>query len=214
MSRAEGAQQTMASGPEGNARAGARFVRPRLLVLIVAWALAGCSASAPQTFDLSAAVAPPQRPTGAQLAVREPSASLDLDSQRILVRTGPETVAYLSGAQWSDRLPALVQNRLVQTFQDAKMLRSVSAANVGLAADYSLQLDIRAFELDVSRGEAVIDIAAKVVAESSGGRVVAARIFRNSAPASGDSGPNAAAALNAALAPVMKQIVAFAASAI
>jgi cholesterol transport system auxiliary component len=214
MSWAEGAQPTMTRRAKGSAGASVRRVRPRVLVLIVAWALAGCSGSTPQTFDLSAAIASPQRQTGAQLAVREPSASLDLDSQRILVRTGPETVAYLSGAQWSDRLPALVQNRLVQTFQDAKMLRSVSAASVGLAADYSLQLDIRAFELDVSRGEAVIDIAAKIVAESGGGRVIAARIFRNSAPAGGDSGRDAAAALNAALAPVMKQIVAFAASAI
>jgi cholesterol transport system auxiliary component len=184
------------------------------LTLVAGLALAGCSTSAPATFDLSAAVAAPQRATNAQLAVREPIATLDLDSQRILVRTGPETVAYLSGAQWSDRLPALLQNRLVQTFQNAKMLRSVSAASAGLAADYSLQLDIRAFELDVSHSQAVVDIAAKIVAEGSGGRVVAARIFKNSAPAVGDSGPDAAAALNAALAPVMKQIVAFAGSAI
>ncbi|HXW19506.1 MAG TPA: ABC-type transport auxiliary lipoprotein family protein [Roseiarcus sp.] len=190
------------------------MTRAAILALVVIAPLAGCSTSTPQTYDLSAAIAAPQRATSAQLAVREPIASLDLDSQRILVRTGPETIAYLSGAQWSDRLPALVQNRLVQTFQNAKMLRSVSVANAGFAADYSLQLDIRAFELDVSHSQAVVDIAAKIIAERDGGRVVAARIFKNSAPAGGDSGPDAAVALNAALSPVMKEIVAFAAGAI
>jgi cholesterol transport system auxiliary component len=200
----------------GRAKAGrdGSIARAAALALAVGVALSGCSTSSPETYDLSPAIAAPQRATGAQLAVREPIASLDLDSQRILVRTGPETVAYLSGAQWSDRLPALLQNRLVQTFQNAKMLRSVSVASAGFAADYSLQLDIRAFELDVSHSEAVVDIAAKIISERDGGRVVAARIFKNSAPAGGDSGPDAAVALNAALAPVMKQIVAFAAGAI
>ena len=118
----------------------------------------------------------------AQVAIREPVASLDLDSQRILVRTGPETIAYLAGAQWSDRLPSLVQTRLVQTFQNAQLLRSVARAGGGPAADYSLELDIRAFELDVAAAQANVDIAAKIVAATSG-RVIAARIFKIRVPA-------------------------------
>ncbi len=170
--------------------------------------VAGCASAPPETFDLSAASLPPAHKLRAQLAVREPVASLDLDSQRILVRTGPETVAYLAGAQWSDRLPSLVQTRLVQTFQNAQLLQSVARAGSGPAADYSLELDIRAFELDVPAGQANVDIAAKIVGTTSG-RVIAARIFKTRVPAAGTGGAEASKALNAALSAVMAQIVAF-----
>jgi cholesterol transport system auxiliary component len=179
------------------------------VAILLALTLAACGGgSAPETFDLSAASIGTMDPLRAQLAVREPQASLDLDSQRILVRTGPETLAYLSGAQWSDRLPMLVQARLVQTFQNAKLLRSVSRAGAALASDYALELDIRHFELDVPSGQGIVDIAAKIVT-TSGGRVVGAQIFRSAAPSGGTGGPQATAALNAALSDVMAQIVAF-----
>jgi len=185
----------------------ARLLRNGLAATAVVF-VAGCSSAPPDTFDLSAAAVPPAHKLRAQISIREPIASLDLDSQRILVRTGPETVAYLAGAQWSDRLPSLVQTRLVQTFQNAQLLQSVARAGSGPAADYSLELDIRAFELDVPAAQANVDIAAKIVAETSG-RVIAARIFKTRVPASGTGGAEATKALDAALSAVMPQIVAF-----
>jgi cholesterol transport system auxiliary component len=180
------------------------------LALAAALMLAACGGSSPETFDLSSAAAvPAARTMRAQISIRLPTASLDLDSQRILVRTGPESVAYLSGAQWSDRLPTLVQTRLVQTFQNAHLLQSVGRAGTGLQADYSLELDIRAFELDAKSVQANIDIAAKII-ETRSGRIVATQIFKTQAPSAGTSGPQASAALNAALSSVMAQIVAFA----
>jgi cholesterol transport system auxiliary component len=170
-------------------------------------ALAACASAPPETFDLTPSSA--KANLRAPLAIREPVASLDLDSQRILVRTSPDTVAYMAGAQWSDRLPALVQSRLVQTFQNSKQLRFVGRAGAGFVADYEMELDIRAFELDVSKGQAVIDIAVKIVGAGSG-RVVAAQIFTAQAPASGTGPAEAVAALNAALAIVMARIAAFA----
>jgi cholesterol transport system auxiliary component len=172
--------------------------------------IAGCGGPSRETFELnSAAVHPAQAPKlRAQLAIREPFASLDLDTQRIVVRTGPQSLAYLSGAQWSDRLPTLVQSRLVQTFQNAHLLQAVGAAGT-VSADYSLDLDIRTFELDVKALQANVEISAKIL-ESRSGRVVAARVFKAQAPAAGTSGPKATAALDAALSNVMAEIVAFA----
>jgi cholesterol transport system auxiliary component len=178
------------------------------LGLAAALVVASCGSAPPETFDLSAASVPPAHRLRGQIAIREPVASLDLDGQRILVRTGPETVAYLSGAQWSDRLPSLVQTRLVQTFQNARLLQSVGRAGGGVTADYSLELDIRAFELDAKAVQANVDIAAKIVAIVSG-RVVASQIFKTQVPAAGTSGAEATRALNAALSTVMAQIVAF-----
>jgi cholesterol transport system auxiliary component len=182
------------------------------LGLAAALVAASCGSAPPETFDLSAAAVSSAHRLRGQIAIREPVAALDLDGQRILVRTGPETVAYLAGAQWSDRLPTLIQTRLVQTFQNAHLLQ-VGRAGGGVAADYSLELDIRAFELDAKAVQADVDIAAKIVS-ITGGRVVAARIFKVQVPAAGTSGAQATAALNAALSAVMTQIVGFVSAAI
>jgi cholesterol transport system auxiliary component len=178
------------------------------LILSAGLLIAACGGSAPETFDLSAASVPEAHRLRAQIAIREPVTSLDLDSQRILVRTSPETVAYLTGAQWSDRLPTLIQTRLVQTFQNAHLLDSVGRAGAGFSSNFSLELDVRAFELDAKRVQGVVDIAAKIV-DDRGGRIVASRIFRMEQPSAGTSGVQASVALNAALSAVMTQIVAF-----
>jgi len=178
------------------------------LILSAGLLIAACGGSAPETFDLSAATVPEAHRLRAQVAIREPVTSLDLDSQRILVRTSPETVAYLTGAQWSDRLPTLIQTRLVQTFQNAHLLDSVGRAGAGFSSNFSLELDVRAFELDAKRVQGVVDIAAKIV-DDRGGRIVASRIFRMEVPSAGTSGVQASVALNTALSAVMTQIVAF-----
>ena len=178
-------------------------------LIACALALASCAGAPPQTFDLNAASGPGGANLRAALAIREPVASADIDSQRILVRTGRDTLANLAGAPWSDRLPALVQARLVQSFQNARQLRFVGRAGAGFAADNEMELDIRAFELDVAKTQADVDIAVKIVSAHSG-RVVAAQIFTAQAPAAGTGGVEAAAALNAALDSVMRQIMRFA----
>ena len=178
------------------------------LILSAGLLIAACGGSAPETFDLSAATVPEAHRLRAQVAIREPVTSLDLDSQRILVRTSPETVAYLTGAQWADRLPTLIQTRLVQTFQNAHLLDLVGRAGAGFSSNFSLELDVRAFELDAKRVQGVVDIAAKIV-DDRGGRIVASRIFRMEVPSAGTSGVQASVALNTALSAVMTQIVAF-----
>jgi cholesterol transport system auxiliary component len=178
------------------------------LILSAGLLIAACGGSAPETFDLSAATVPEAHRLRAQVAIREPLTSQELDGQRILVRTSPETVAYLTGAQWADRLPTLIQTRLVQTFQNAHLLDSVGRAGAGFSSNFSLELDVRAFELDAKRVQGVVDIAAKIV-DDRGGRIVASRIFRMEVPSAGTSGVQASVALNTALSAVMTQIVAF-----
>ncbi len=173
-------------------------------------ALAACSGDGPMpNFDLSPAYVSTRRPLLAELAVREPLGPLVLDSRRILVRSGPDTLAYLSDGQWSERLPALVQARLVQTFQNAHLLRDAPGA--GAAPDYTLELEIRHFELDATSRQGVVEIAAKIV-RTRDGRIIAERSFKRAAAADGTTGPQATAALDKALSEVMAEIVAFAAA--
>jgi cholesterol transport system auxiliary component len=149
-----------------------------------------------------------------QLVIAEPTAVSVLDSERIVVRPTPGQVATLGGAQWSDRLPCLLQARLVETFENANQLRSVGRPADGITSDYQLLIDVRAFQLSVTPAPAgVVEIAAKIVSAGSG-RIVAARVFRASAPAAGTDGPEAVTAIEAAFQDVAVQLVRWAARAI
>ena len=83
----------------------------------------------PATFDLQA---PTSFPTGIgstnlQFAVTEPTVVGALDSERIVVRPMPMAITYLGKAQWSDRVPKLVQARLIDAFQNTGRVRSVGS---------------------------------------------------------------------------------------
>jgi cholesterol transport system auxiliary component len=166
------------------------------------------SKAAPATYDLTA----PRGPrvgggVGGLLVVAEPSALAILETERIVVRPNQGQVAYLADAQWSDRLPRLLQARLLQTFENTSHLRTVGRPGERLTADYQLVTDIRAFNLGaVSGAMAEVEIAAKVVSDRSG-RIVGARVFRAYVPASSTEAAAAAAALDAAFGEVAIEIV-------
>lgn len=181
------------------------------VALAGALALSGCASQPPASYDLAPAAASTLRAGAIRgaLAVAEPHADAALDSDRIVIRTAPEQLAYLGKAQWADRLPALVQSRLIQSFENARMLRSVGRP--GMMSDHSLATDIRRFEIDVTTGEARIDIVARILADRSG-RVVAAQAFSASMPSPTTADGAAAAALDQALSDVLRRIVAWTAS--
>ena len=171
----------------------------------LALALAACASGPSAIYDLTAARPRAARPFGTQIRIGEPVATLDVDSDRILVREGLR-LALLPGGRWPQQLPSLFRARLVETFQNAGLARSL--AGDGAGADYELDLDIRSFELDAATSEAHVDVAARIVAVM-GGRVADVRIFEARVPvASADVGA-VVAALDRASAIVMSRIVAF-----
>jgi cholesterol transport system auxiliary component len=177
-------------------------------VLCVALVTAGCAGSALTTYDLAPASAPATRAMRGLLRVAEPVASIDLDSDRILVRGQGDTLAVLPGARWADRLPALVQARLRNTLENAGLSRDL--ASDGAAANYELDLDIRAFELVAAQRAVHIDIAAKVIS-LAGGRAVRAEIFTETQPVETSDPAAVTSALNAALSRILPRLVGFAA---
>jgi cholesterol transport system auxiliary component len=192
------------------------------LSVLVACALSGCSGlgglitkSPPPAFDLAAARDFPHhgRTLRGQLIIAEPTALSALDGDRIVVRPSPGEAAALGGAQWQDRLPKLIQARLLQSFENANLLRRVGTPGEGLAADYVLVSTLRAFEISAADQSAAVEIAVKIVAQRSG-RIAAARVFRAVVPAPSMEGPAAVAALNDAFVKVAKEIVLWAARAV
>jgi cholesterol transport system auxiliary component len=177
----------------------------------LALALMGCaSGPPPNMYDLSAARPPPARAVRAQFRVGQPTATADLDSDHILVRDG-QSLATLAGARWPQSLPALFRARLAQSFQNAGLARFIDgpAAN----ANYQVDLDIRAFELDAEAKEVDVDIAAWIVSLGTG-RIVADQIFTLRAPVASTGASDVAAAMDQAASTVMTEIVAFVARAL
>jgi cholesterol transport system auxiliary component len=181
---------------------------PNLAVGIPAFLLAACASAPKATFDLSPASGSfAARATQKQLAISLPESTLPENSDRIVVRADAQAVAYLEGAQWADKLPLLVQTRLIESFQNAHLLRA--AGRPGMLADFTLETLIRRFELDPSRGEATVEISAQLT--DVGGRARATKLFAASFAAPSIAPDAAAMALDAASREVMREIVLWAA---
>lgn len=179
--------------------------RAAVMVLCLSLALGACASSAPPTFDLSAPRDFGRIGAGrGQLAVSEPAAVQALNSERVIVRDG-ESLSFLGGAQWSDRLPALIQARLIETFENGSRVKNVGRPGGALNPDYTLSTELRAFYVEPRSGQAVVAITARLV--NSRGQVVAGRVFTASEPVAGIDGPNAARALDGAMGQVLVEIV-------
>jgi cholesterol transport system auxiliary component len=185
----------------------------------VALGLGGCAAlglggeSAPPAFDLTAPQSFGKSFHGSrgQLVVADPSALAVLDSDRVVVRAASGEIATLPGAQWRDRLPKLLQARIIETFENANRLRGVGRPTDKLATDYQLLIDIRAFEISIlNEPTAQVELTVKIVNERAG-RIVAANVFRAQVPAAKAEGPEATVALDEAFGRAAVDIVRWAA---
>lgn len=186
------------------------LLRGRLRALSLAAAgsllLAGCGGgSAPTTYDLSA----PRDfgrigGGGGVLIVAQPTAVQALDSDRLIVKDSSGALSFLGGAQWADRVPNLVQTRLIQTFENGSRIAAVGRPGERIVPDFQLNTDIRAFNIDAATGQAVVEITAKLIGDRSG-KVQRAKLFSARMPAGAD-GAGAAQALDQALSQVLIQI--------
>lgn len=175
--------------------------------------LAGCGGNQLESFDLAAAPMGKMRAGAIRgiLAVAEPVADGPLDSERIVIRTGPDQLAYLSGAKWAGNLPGLLQSKIIASFENAHLMKSV--VRPGGASDFSLHVDVRRFEVDVVANLARIELSVRLVSDRTG-RPVAARSFSSTTPTDRTADGKAAEALDATLANVLRQMVDWTAKAI
>lgn len=139
-----------------------------------------------------------------QLAVPEPTALANFESERILL-IGAEKSS-LDNAQWPDMLPRVVQARIVQSFENAKYLNVLAGSGEGRRFDFQLLLDIRRFEIVAGdQARANVAIAARLLDKEGG--IVRARTFESEAPARSLDPQDAVPALNDAFGKVASELV-------
>ena len=187
---------------------------PALAAGLFCLGLFGCALAGsrpPTTYDLVAthSFAGTKRPAPYQLLVYEPTAVTALDTSRLMVRPQADQVSYYKGIAWSDRLPRLVQTRMIETFQNSGAVKAVSNST----GQYALATELRSFQIDVTSGRAAaeIDIFAKLINVNTG-RVVATKGFSARVPAASDAPGDAIAALNQAFTEVLQDTTTWVAS--
>jgi cholesterol transport system auxiliary component len=188
----------------------------RSLALGAALALAGCaSLFVPAPRRLYRLSAPRDFPPGlphstAELAIERPQAPAGIDMSRIALARSPLTLDYYADAEWTDRVPDLIQDLLLDAFENSGALTAVDRGAAGLRADFVLRSEIRHFEA-VYGGEgtlpqAWVGIIVRLVAVR--GRAIAGQSrFEQRVAASANDLPAIVAAFDAATTAVLRDIV-------
>lgn len=148
---------------------------------------------------------------GRQIVITDPAALKSLDGNQIVVRTSPSSIQYLGRSQWNDNLPEIVQEKLIEAFEDSKRLGGVGKPGDNIAVDYLISPTIRSFEIIAGGGgadTAVVEISVRIVNDRNG-VVRAQRVFQATAPVAGSDNEAFISALDQANGEVMNDIVAW-----
>ena len=172
-------------------------------------AAGGPPKSSTPMYDLAAPTSfPPFKKLAASLTVAEPTAIVMYDSQRVLKQGRDGGFTFLDDAQWSDALLKLVQAKLLQAYENAKLFAHVDRPVDGAAPENQLLVDIRRFGISASPSPtAEIVVAARLL--SADGKIVAEREFRRTEPIATDAARDAVSALNVAFLDVETDLVAW-----
>jgi phospholipid/cholesterol/gamma-HCH transport system substrate-binding protein len=171
----------------------------------------GASKAKGRVFDL---IAPREFPAltkipDGQLLIPEPEILGNLYNDEIVVRMdNGERVSSFQG-KWIDSLSQVLQSRIIQSFENAKVLKTLGRQPEGLKVDYQLLIDVRSFQvLATATPTADIEFSAKIVADN--GAILGARIFHTSAPANISDEATVAASFNTAFQQAATELVVWA----
>jgi cholesterol transport system auxiliary component len=138
-----------------------RRLRPAALrhVGTIAWCLPLCACAAalqlaapepPRLYELTPkSTFTDGLPTvNSRLSVEVPTATAGLNSSRIALRPTPTTLEYYAGASWIDVVPVMVQNLLLESFDNTGRIDVLGREVVGVRAHLGLLVHVREFQAE------------------------------------------------------------------
>jgi phospholipid/cholesterol/gamma-HCH transport system substrate-binding protein len=170
----------------------------------------GTSQAQAHLFDLVAAnklPSPPQQAPSWLLVVPEPTTLMGFNTDKILLQPASGESADLPNAKWSDNLPVLFQDKVIQSFENAGYAKSISRTREGITGDYQLLIDIRSFHVSTATEPTVADIAFVAKVLDKDGKIVGAHDFQATAPAKGSDARAYVAALDEAFAKLQSDLL-------
>src|SRR5262249_41363211 len=100
-----------------------------------------------------------------QLAVSLPLARANLDTARIALNKMQIMMDYYADAAWTDRLPLLVQDLLIECFEHSGKITGVARDTLGIAANYRIDTELRQFEAHYDREDAAPRVIVRIEAK-------------------------------------------------
>ena len=145
------------------------------------------------------------------LLIDTPQASAGIDTSRIALSRSPFSLDYYADAEWTDRVPALVQEAMLASFENSGAITAIDRDAMELRADYDLHTQIRHFEADYAPGSVAppqirVAIIARLVAAAQR-RIIAESTFEQRRPSAANKVPDVVAAFNAAAGAVITDLV-------
>ncbi|MDF0733549.1 ABC-type transport auxiliary lipoprotein family protein [Pseudomonas entomophila] len=190
-------------------------MRPlRLLALGAALSLAGACSILPQSEPVDIYRLPVNQasrsatPLDWSLRLNKPLASEALAGPRIAVIPQGDVLSSYKGARWSDPVPLLLRNRLLDGFQRDGRVQRLSADDSNLQADYELAGELQAFQSEYRAGgvEVVIRYDARLV-QGRNQRILASQRFEVRRPLGGTQVPAVVSGFGAASDQLAAQVV-------
>lgn len=188
---------------------------PRLLALAATLSLASACSILPQTEPVDIYRLPVHQAAGSatpaswSLRLNKPLASEALAGPRIAVIPQGDVISSYKGARWSDPVPMLVRNRLLDGFQRDGRVQRLSADDANLQADYELGGELQAFQSEYrakDQVEVVIRYDARLV-QGRSHRILASKRFEVRQPLAGIQVPSAVAGFGAASDQLTRQVI-------
>ena len=146
----------------------------------------------------------------ARLAITIPDAPAYLDTTRIALSHSATTTDYFASADWTDRVPVLVQNALVKSFEGSGKLKAVFRDTGMFTAEYQLQTELRSFEAQYagSKGppSVVVRLAIKLIKQPDRD-IVGSHVAEKTVQADQNNLNSIVGAFNAALGAILQQTV-------
>jgi cholesterol transport system auxiliary component len=147
-----------------------------------------------------------------QLVVEEPSTAKGIDTDRIAISPHPLEVKYFAGSRWADRAPRMVQQLLIQSFENTKKIVSVGRQSLGLRSDFVLKTELREFQAEKTpEGGTVVRVRLNVkLLRPAIGQIVASQSFESVKPAASEKVSDIVQSFDDAVGAVLKRAVTWA----
>ncbi len=143
-----------------------------------------------------------------QLVLETPIANAALNTTRIGLQRNAAQMEYYARAGWTDRAPLMVQNLVIESFENTNRILAVGREAVSLRADYILKTDLREFQAIYYDGppRALVTINAKLV-KMPQRVIVGSQSFTYTMESTADRLEDIISAFDQALGKVLKRLV-------
>lgn len=147
-------------------------------------------------------------PIDAALRVSTPQAVSPIDSTRILVKPDAHEIQAYQGARWSNKVPVIFRDYLLESFRQNGRLAAVVNDTSPARSDLTLAGDLVAFQAEYRDGRPVVRLQFDVqLIDERSRATVASRRFEASEPASGEDIEKVVEAFGRAGSSLTRQVV-------